>query len=149
MFDWHSHAHAARRATIVLGLGIIVLCAALLSAQGRDIGQWQNQDPKISAWFKRQMQPDYPESSCCGASDSYEADDFEIRDGKFYAIITDTRDDAPLKRAHIAAGTRIEIPPEKLTQPTDDPNITGHGIVFVAVSEWGIGVYCYRRPSMG
>lgn len=118
------------------------------AASARDLGQWSKVDPKISAWFKRQMQPDFPQRSCCGDSDAYEADLFEVKDGKFYAVITDTRDDRPLLRVHINAGTRVEIPPEKLSQPNDDPNISGHGLVWIVVTEWGSGVYCYRRPAM-
>lgn len=115
-------------------------------AFGRDLGQWEGSPPEVRAWFSRQMQPDSPfESnwSCCGPGDAYWADEIEIRDGRFFAIVTDDRDDAPLGRPHIDIGTRIEIPPHKFNDPRGDPNPTGHGIVFVSISGT---VYCYFNP---
>ena len=65
----------------------------------RDLGQWHNQDPHIAAWFKRQMQPDNPQVSCCGEADAYEANDFEMKGDQYFAIVTDTRDDGRHHRA--------------------------------------------------
>lgn len=127
-----------------------VICALcflfiLSPALARDFGQWQHQDPDRSAWFKRQMQPDNPGVPCCGVADAYEADEFVMDGDQYFAVITDTRDDAPLMRPHIPPGTRIYIPPHKMKRNNHDPNPTGHGIVFIGAS--GI-VFCYYPPSL-
>jgi hypothetical protein len=85
------------------------------------------------------MQPDNP-VSCCGPADAYYADKFELKDGKFFAIVTDERDDLSRGRPHRPIGTRVEIPSHKFNDPRPDPNPTGHGIVFV--SSRG-AVFCY------
>ena len=121
----------------------VIMC--LTPASARDLGQWQHQDQDRSAWFKRQMQPDNPNVGCCGLADGYEADEFVIEGDQYFAVITDTRDDAPLMRPHITPGTRIYIPPHKMKRDNSDPNPTGHGIVFIGVS--GI-VFCYFAPSL-
>jgi len=122
-------------------LGGIVTSTAL----ARDLGQWQNQDPRIAAWFKRQMQPDNPQVSCCGEAEAYETNDFEMKGDQYFAIVTDTRDDGPLMRQHIPAGTRIYIPPHKMKRTNDDPNPTGNGLVFIGPRGQ---VWCYFAPSL-
>jgi hypothetical protein len=101
-------------------------------ASSRDLGQWENSDPAIHKWYQELMRPDAPEASCCTEADAYWADEVHIRNGKTYATITDDRDDAPLRRPHIASGTEFEVPPEKLKWDRSNP--TGHNILFVSVS---------------
>jgi hypothetical protein len=47
-------------------------------AHTRDLGQWESGDPKIRQWYRELMQPDNPAVSCCGESDAYWADAFEV-----------------------------------------------------------------------
>jgi len=125
----------------------VTLAVALVvtPALARDLGQWENKDPKIGAWFRRQMQPDNPSVSCCGKADAYEANEFVMDGVQYFAVITDTRDDVTLMRPHIPVGTRIYIPPHKMKRNNDDPNPTGKGLVFIG----GRGqVYCYFAPSL-
>lgn len=124
-----------------------VLCATP-RALARDNGQWEGSEPEIGAWFVRHKQPDNPRISCCGPADAYWADEFEaVRDSdgtvRFFAIVTDERDDEPLQRPHVAPGTRVEIPPHKFNDPRRDPNPTGHGIVFISTSGTP---FCYYNP---
>jgi hypothetical protein len=35
---------------------------------------WENNPPHIRKWFQSLMQPDFPQASCCGEADAYEAD---------------------------------------------------------------------------
>jgi hypothetical protein len=122
--------------------GIILLLAGtpmLLSA--RDLGQWSSGDPRVSRWYQSLMQPDNPTISCCGAADAYYADEFDTDGDRYVAIITDTRDDAPLRRHHVEPGTRIVVPNAKLK--ADSGNPTGHGIIFLSSSDT---VFCYVAP---
>jgi len=118
---------------------LLTWLAALASA--RDLGQWENQDPKIRKWFNSLMIPDMPAFSCCGKSDAYWSDAYEVKGDEYVAIITDTRDDAPLGRRHIEAGTRIPIPNYRIKW--DQGNPTGHGWVFIGGDE----VFCYLPPG--
>src|SRR6202790_597857 len=127
----------------------LVLCTAfgcligVPSASARDFGQWESTDPLIREWYQALMQPDNPAVSCCGESDAYWADSFEMTDkGEYIAIITDERPDEPLKRKHVDVGTRIVVPHHKLKY--DQSNPTGHGIVFLSRSEY---VFCYVAPG--
>jgi hypothetical protein len=99
-------------------------------AHARDDGQWELTDPKIRAWFHELKQPDQPHVSCCGFADAYYADEVVTRNGKNYAIITDTRDDVPLGRPHVPVGTEIEIPNHKYKWDRGNP--TGHNIIFLS-----------------
>jgi hypothetical protein len=118
------------------------------SVYGRDQGQWQYQAPDISAYFQSLMQPDYPTASCCGAGDAYYADDTALSpSGQTIAIITDTRPDEPLARAHIAIGTRVPIPPSKLRKVAI-PNPTDHVLVFLMQGEFGTNVFCYEPMAL-
>jgi hypothetical protein len=97
--------------------------------------------------------PDHPNQSCCGEGDAYYADNVEVdAKGTVWAIITDTRADYPLGRAHIAVGTRIIVPDHKNKDTRADPNPTGHTVIFVrwyAEQEGGNwGVLCFL-PSGG
>lgn len=123
---------------------IIIACTLALlppAAAARDLGQWE--DSNWSAWFASLMQPDNPSIPCCGETDAYWADSFEIDGDRYVAIITDERDDVPLKRKPIPVGTRITIPNHKIR--TTQSNPTGHGIVFV--SPYNGSVYCYLPPG--
>jgi hypothetical protein len=128
----------------------IVFAALLLLslsgiAQAKDVGQWDDVTPAIKEWYKGLMMPDSPGVSCCGETDSYWADSFEIAGGNFYAIITDERPDEPLKRKHRNVGTRIIIPKGKIINSLKQQNPTGHGIVFLGP---GVNnVYCYVMPG--
>ena len=73
-----------------LALGAACLIASL--GYARDNGQWETNDTTVRAWYRELMQPDNPMVSCCGEADAYYADSFEVHDGKYLAIITDTRD---------------------------------------------------------
>lgn len=125
---------------MLAALMLLVAGSRLLSA--RDLGQWGAIDPVVSHWFRSLMQPDNPTISCCGAADAYYADEFESDGDRYVAVITDTRDDAPLGRHHVAPGTRIEVPNRKLK--VDSGNPTGHGIIFLSSSDT---VFCYVAPG--
>lgn len=132
-------------AALRFALALIVACFIVASASGRDGGQWaqyQSENPGLSNWYARQRQPDQ-DISCCGPADAYWADEFEVVDGEFYAIITDTRPDEPLQRPHIPPGTRVLIPPQKHNDPRKDPNPTLHAIVFVVLQPQGYWPFCY------
>ena len=60
--------------------------------------------------------------------------------------MTDTRDDAPLGRPHVKAGTEVEVPNNKLKW--DKSNPTGHGILFLARGTPGAPyVYCFVQGT--
>ena len=94
-----SRARAAYAALIIVGVGLGVAPGV---AAARDNGQWEATPQEVRDWYRNLKQPDHPRVSCCGEADAYWADSFVVEDGKTIAIITDTRDDAPLKRPHIA-----------------------------------------------
>jgi hypothetical protein len=144
-----SSAAAAVAALITAGT-LLVWSIGAVSA--RDLGQWGDVDPQISAWFARLMQPDtFPPVSCCGEADAYWADEVEIRaDGEGHqqivAVITDDRDDGPLKRIHEDMGKRYVVPANKITK--EDGNPTGHVVIFLGPVTWENGaatrsVLCY------
>lgn len=111
-------------------------------ASAHDDGQWGNADPAVRAWYQSLMQPDVPTASCCGEADAYWADEVHVRDGKTYAVITDDRPDALLKRPHVAIGNEVEIPNNKLKWDRSNP--TGHGVVFLSRENY---VYCFVQPG--
>ena len=140
-------------------LGWFLADAVRFAAHGRDLGQWGNNDPEISQWYRTLMQPDNPSVSCCGESDAYWCDDPHTKRDYLgnvsnYCTISDDRPDEPRRRPHRDIGTEIRIPDNKMkwgpndAQPrvdwtTGQPvelNPTGHGIVFLSTSEF---VYCY------
>ena len=126
----------------VLGAAFMILYIVHSAvAHARDLGQWKYASPDVAAWFQNLMQPDHPDSSCCGAADAYWADKTEIGPhGETIAIITDTRPDGPLKRAHIEVGTKFVVPPIKLRKKAS-LNPSGHIVLFVSEGGW---VYCYE-----
>jgi hypothetical protein len=107
-------------------LGILVM----FPANSRNLGQWADNDPAISKWYRDLKRPDVPSSSCCAETDAYWCDDIHVKDDKTFCTITDDRPDQPRGRVHIPVGTVIEIPPEKLKWDRGNP--TGHSIVFLA-----------------
>ena len=119
-----------------------VFVLSVSKAPTRDLGQWD--DPLISKWFRELKQPDDPSRSCCGESDAYWADDYEVNGDHYIAIITDTRDDKPLRRVHVENGTLILVPKNKIQWDRGNP--TGHGIIFIGPDE---DVYCYLPPEGG
>jgi hypothetical protein len=128
-------------------LKCIVLCLAIFgclvrSANARDLGQWEAVDPEIRQWYQALMQPDVPTASCCGEADAYWADEIHVRNGKTYVTITDDRADEPRGRPHVAIGTEIEVPNNKLKW--DKANPTGHGVVFLSRGGY---VFCYVQPG--
>lgn len=129
----------------IVGLVTVLLMIVLMfTAHARDLGQWENGDKTVREWYQALMQPDNPTMSCCGEADAYWADDVHFRDGKTYAVVTDDRDDAPLKRPHIPVGTEVEVPNNKLKYDRGNP--TGHGVLFVSPAPYGY-VYCYVQPG--
>ena len=132
--------------SLVLAIAVMVgLLAFLYSVRvsvARDLGQWEQTDPKIREWYKSLMMPDIPTSPCCGEADAYWADEVHVRGGKTFAIVTDDRPDGPLHRSHISPGTEIEIPDHKLKWDAGNP--TGHNLLFM--SPMGF-VYCFVQTS--
>jgi hypothetical protein len=120
---------------VLIGLISLTLIG---NASARDNGQWENSDPKIKEWYQSLRRPDAPQSICCAEADAYWADEIHVRDGKTYVTITDDRPDEPLGRPHIAVGTEIEVPNEKLKW--DQGNPTGHNVLFVNVYGY---TFCY------
>src|SRR5215472_13142792 len=110
-------------------ISVIVLMLLAAPAAARDYGQWENQSPEVRKWFHNLMQPDLPFMPCCGEADAYWADDFGMDNGRYLAIITDTRPDDALGRPHREPGQRFVIPNEKIKW--DKGNPTGHGVIFV------------------
>jgi hypothetical protein len=124
----------------------LMLAVALLCVPppglARDNGQWEANDAAIRAWYRELMQPDNPRVSCCGEADAYYADSFEAQGDQYVAIITDTREDAPLGRPHVPAGTKVMVPNGKLKYDRGNP--TGHGVIFVNST---LDVLCYIVPG--
>lgn len=129
------------RCCAVTGSFFIVFVWVIALASARDFGQWEKQDPAIRKWFNSLMMPDFPAFSCCGRSDAYWSDTFEVKGDQYVAVITDTRDDASLGRPHIASGTRIPVPNHRIKW--DQGNPTGHGWIFIGGDE----VFCYLPPG--
>jgi hypothetical protein len=121
---------------------IVVACVGLCALSGpvlaRDNGQWEGSDPETRAWFRNLRQPDHPLVSCCGDADAYFADEYEIREGRVFARITDNRGNS------VPVGTMIEVPPHKVNR---DPNITGHIVIFLGGPHNAPYVYCYVPGS--
>lgn len=135
-----------RNASVPVGLSFLaaLICAGAflifitMAALARDLGQWENEDPKIQQWYRSLMQPDNPSVPCCGTADAYWADEVEYKNGQVIATITDTRPNEPLMRRPIPVGKKYIIPQSKITYRYGNP--TGHVIVFInAVDD----VLCY------
>jgi hypothetical protein len=124
---------------IVRVFAIVALLIMLaFGAWARDGGDWTaTPDDDVRRWFQTLMQPDHPNISCCGDSDAYEADSFEVEGDHYVAIITGHR-----AVANIPLGTRIPVPNHKMKW--DQGNPTGHGIIFVGTQGQ---VFCYVTPG--
>ena len=124
---------------IVCAIALVLgLYFGILPAKANDDGQWGNADPMIAQWYRDLKQPDNPEASCCGEADAYWCDDIHVRDGHTFCGITDDRPDEPRHRPHLAIGTTIEIPDNKLKWDRGNP--TGHAIVFIGRPGYMSGV---------
>lgn len=118
----------------ILATAFVLLC--VLPASSRDLGQWEDSRPETRAWFQSLMQPDTLASmqpiSCCGEGDAYWADEYHMEGDNLIAVITDDRDDGPLKRFHAPIGTRYVVPQRKVVDATiQRGNPTGHTIIFL------------------
>lgn len=120
---------------------VLMLALLTMPAHSRDLGQWENADPAVRAWYRSLMQPDNPSVSCCDVSDAYYVD-IKVRDGLTVAVIADDRPDGPLGRAHIPVGTEFVVPNHKLK--FDRGNPTGRDILFVGVTG---AVFCLVQGS--
>ena len=132
---------------VLAALSVLALIALLFSVRispAHDQGQWDTEhyDPAIVQWYQTLMQPDAPASSCCGEADAYWCDDYRFEGGKALCTISDDRPDAPRGRPHVAVGTVIEIPNNKLKWDRSNP--TGHGVVFL---NRGGYVFCFVQPG--
>src|ERR1700756_3620354 len=106
-----------------------------LPTLARDNGQWGGVDPAVRQWFQSLRQPDHPRLSCCGEADAFEADNFEVENDHYVAVITDGEGVIP-------NGTRIAVPNWKMK--FDSGNPTGHGIIFIGTQGQ---IYCYVTPG--
>ena len=136
----------------LLSLGLCAVAAG--SVHARD--GWQGRAPLVcdpsvisdgarlsqcQQWISTVRQPD-TRISCCGDGDAYIADDFETKDGKFYAIITGEYSGNPGINYQVGKGTKILIPPNKLNRAAEDGgNPSGHGVVFLGASGDGLGSF--------
>jgi hypothetical protein len=118
-----------------MGFGLLLLTRY---AHARDGGNWTGEIPEIREWIKSVMRPDYPENSCCGEADLYEADLGEVADdGTVYAIITNSRGNP------LPVGTKLVIPASKIQNRQGNP--TGHVLVFAS----GMNVFCFVPNGAG
>jgi hypothetical protein len=124
--------------------GAAVFAVSVSRAPARDLGQWVDVDPQVRKWFQELKQPDNPTRYCCGESDAYWADSYEVNGDQYIAIITDERDDEPLRRPHIESGKRFVVPNNKIRWGSGNP--TGHGIIFIGING---DIYCYLPPGGG
>lgn len=130
------------RILLLLLAATILVMILVITGHARDLGQWENQDPAISEWYRGLMQPDAPTVSCCGEADAYFCDDYRANGDKAVCTITDDRPDEPRGRPHIDIGTQIEIPANKLKWDRGNP--TGHGVVFLSRAGF---VFCYVQTG--
>ena len=133
-----------RSPLLIWTVGAAVFVLSTCKASARDLGQWEGVDPVQRKWFEGLMQPDNPNRRCCGLADAYWADSYEVKDGQYIAIITDERDDEPLRRPHIDNGKRFLVPHSKIKWDSGNP--TGHGIIFIG---HGLEIHCYLPPGGG
>ena len=120
-------------------------------ANARDLGQWEMSTPEQRAWYQSLVQPDTL-VSCCGEGDSYWTDEVHVEGDKVLAVVTDDRDDVPLKRAHVPIGTRYLVPPNKVVDSTKQHgNPTGHALIFLGAITWNSqddAFVASRRPVL-
>ena len=126
--------------TVWAAVFVLFIC----TAPARDLGQWDSLDPTVRKWFDELMRPDEPNFRCCGLADAYWADSYEVKGDQYVAIITDPRDDIPLRRPHVENGKRFAVPNTKIKWDRGNP--TWHGIIFIGN---GAEVLCYVPPGGG
>lgn len=126
-------------ATLAVICGALSIAAYLDPVRAHDMEHHEFDDR-----YRSLTQPDAPQSLCCGTADAYYADEIHFRNGKTYAVITDDRDDKPLRRPHIPNGTEVEVPDSKLKWDRGNP--TGHGVLFMSPEPYKY-VYCYVQPG--
>ncbi|MDP2410337.1 MAG: hypothetical protein Q8M26_08630 [Pseudolabrys sp.] len=130
----HTTAGEAIGAGIAMIVGILVLAFfGFVAASFAPAWADDTERAQLRGWYRSLMQPDNPGISCCGEADGYFADKIDVVDGKVYATITDTRDDAPLGRRHIPPGARYLVPPHKITWKHGNP--TGHTVIFIGIGD--------------
>lgn len=129
--------------SLLIGL---VLTTSSFAAQDDD--RWFATPPEVRQWFRNLTQPDNG-NSCCGEADAYWSDSYKTKGDQYIAIITDTRDDVPLGRPHVAPGTEILVPNNKLKFDAGNP--TGHGVIFIKWNDEtdSYSVLCYVTPGGG
>jgi len=121
--------------TALLVAGVLLLVSSIVS-RAHDLDH-----PEYDDWYAGLMQPDAPQTSCCGKADAYWCDDYFAKGDKAFCRITDER--SVKGRPHVPVGTLIEIPPWKLKyeqggKPIGNP--TGHSVVFLSASGH---VFCF------
>src|SRR5713226_2200063 len=80
------------------------------------IGSAEAHDPdhhEQLEWYQSLMQPDAPNSSCCGEADAYWVEGVHCRCGTTYAVMTDDRPAEMSSLPHVAAGTEVDVPISK------------------------------------
>ena len=125
---------------IMIGSVIVVALMFIVVALVGKAFAHDHDHPELDQWYASLMQPDNPNSSCCGKADAYWCDEYFARNGKAYCKITDDRTVAG--RPHVPVGTEIEIPTWKLKW--DKSNPTGHHVVFLSPM---LHVFCFVQSS--
>ena len=124
---------------IVFGIVLVIIVFVALAfgsaAPARDLGQWEDNDPAVRAWFQALLQPDTIASgrgtSCCGEADAYYVD-VSVRRDQVIATISDDRDDKKLQRQHEENGTPYVVPPNKIVGAEQRAgNPTGRAVIFL------------------
>lgn len=121
----------ALRRIMIASVVVVALMFIVVAAFAHD-----HDHPELDQWYAGLMQPDNPQTSCCGKADAYWCDDYFAKDGKAYCRITDDRQ--VTGRPNVPVGTQIEIPPWKLKWDRGNP--TGHSVVFLSS---GGHVFCF------
>ena len=117
-------------------------------AAARDLGQWENSTPEQRAWYQSLLQPDTL-MSCCGEGDAYWTDEVHVEGDRVVAVITDERDDGPLRRQHVEPGSRYVVPSNKVVDSTKQHgNPTGHAIIFLGGTTWNMGTEKSHRDVL-
>lgn len=129
-------------------LAISALCLFAAPAYARD--GWADGRPRVCAetdkrcveWIENVKQPDNG-ISCCAFADAYVTDDFEVKNGQFYAITT-------LDYPGLPKGTRIAIPNNKINDARrEGGNPSGHSVTFGVIDDSGFTTFCYFSGTLG
>ncbi|HEY6018807.1 MAG TPA: hypothetical protein VIY48_02640, partial [Candidatus Paceibacterota bacterium] len=140
---WYAERNRYEPPTWSVVVGALVVCLfTVVLASARDLGQWENTDPVVRAWYAtvKRSSDGFP---CCGEADAYWCDSITVEGDKTFCAITDDRDDGPLMRPHIPIGTKFEITPDKYAYRHGNP--TGHSILFVGIKYNTI--YCFVQQG--